>query len=81
MKIRIERCVCTGRSFASLLSLARRRSWGLQELQAGTGAGSACGLCLPYLRVCLRDGVTVFRALLPVRAVDAAKRGGQDAFP
>lgn len=30
-----------------------------------TGCGTQCGLCRPYLRAMLRDGVTEFTEVLP----------------
>jgi bacterioferritin-associated ferredoxin len=63
-------CVCRREPFANLLSLAREKSWGLDELVAATGCGAGCGLCRPYLRRMLATGETEFRELLQE---DAAK--------
>lgn len=66
MAIRIDRCVCTNRTFADLLAVARERGCDVDELRRCTGAAAHCGTCTPYLQVCLRDGVTVFDRLLPI---------------
>lgn len=63
--IHIDRCVCTQRSFASLLHQARTENLTLPQLIDQTTASEHCGLCKPYLRECLRTGTTVFHHLLP----------------
>jgi bacterioferritin-associated ferredoxin len=60
----IDRCVCKQVLFADLLPQAQARGWDLTGLIDATGCGAQCGLCRPYLRVMLRDNVTVFHALL-----------------
>ena len=60
----VATCVCRRVPFASLLPLAREKSWGLDELVAATGCGAGCGLCRPYLRRMLATGETEFRELL-----------------
>ncbi len=61
----IDRCVCKQVRFADLLPQARCQHWGLSRLMTETGCGTQCGLCLPYLRVMLRDGMTEFSEILP----------------
>ncbi|MGH7583450.1 MAG: (2Fe-2S)-binding protein [Gemmatimonadales bacterium] len=51
--------------FADLLPMARLHRWRLADLTAATGCGGQCGLCRPYLAAMLRDGTTVFHAVLP----------------
>jgi bacterioferritin-associated ferredoxin len=61
----IDRCVCTGRSFAELLESARASGWTLDELAAVTGASRHCGLCRPYLERGFATGQTRFAEPLP----------------
>ena len=63
--IRIHRCICANRSFAELLTLARKEQLDLAQLTARTGCGGGCRACLPYLRRMLRTGETEFSELLP----------------
>jgi bacterioferritin-associated ferredoxin len=60
----VAMCVCRRVPFASLLPLAREKSWRIEELIAATGCGASCGLCRPYLRRMLATGETEFRELL-----------------
>jgi bacterioferritin-associated ferredoxin len=57
--------VCRQVRFAELLPQARRQHWELDRLMTTTGCGTQCGLCRPYLRAMLRDGVTEFTEVLP----------------
>ena len=58
--MRIDRCVCTGVSFAGLLKMARQKGLSVEALGQRTGAGEGCGTCRPYLRRMLRTGQCVF---------------------
>jgi bacterioferritin-associated ferredoxin len=60
----VAMCVCRRVPFATLLPLALKNNWGLDELVAATGCGAGCGLCRPYLRRMLVTGETEFRELL-----------------
>lgn len=62
--MRIDRCVCTQRTFEDLLNEARANAWPLQVLMDKTDAGHGCGMCRPYLSRCMRTGQTVFGELL-----------------
>lgn len=62
--MKIDRCVCTQRPFASLLDQARTEGLSLQQLAQESGASACCTMCGPYLRRCYRTGQTVFTALL-----------------
>ena len=62
--IRIGRCICAGRTFASLRDEARRDGLSLEQLTTRCGAGDGCRTCLPYLRRTLATGQTVYHALL-----------------
>ncbi|MFW6061075.1 MAG: hypothetical protein ACODAQ_12915 [Phycisphaeraceae bacterium] len=78
----IDRCICTRRTFADLLAVARRDGLSLDQLAACTGASRHCGRCRPYLRRGLRTGETVFHQLLPAEDVapaDSARRSGEAA--
>jgi len=62
--IRVDRCVCVGRTFASLLEEAQRDGLSLDQLASRCGAGDGCRTCLPYLRRTLCTGQTVYGELL-----------------
>jgi len=64
MTIRVDRCICTGLSFAELLELAETRKLSLDQLVEQTGASACCGMCGPYLRRAWRTRETVFFHLL-----------------
>lgn len=64
MTIQIDRCVCTGQSFAVLLQIARSEKLGLDELAKQTGACEQCGLCRPYLDRTLQTGQVIFHDLI-----------------
>lgn len=51
--------------FADLLPQAHAHVWDLDQLVAETGCGAQCGMCRPYLRSMLDNGVTVFHSILP----------------
>ena len=74
--MRIDRCVCTGRFFESLLAQARAEGLTLEALQERTGAGRHCGSCGVYLRRAHRTGQVVFREL-----IDAADEPDPGAGP
>ncbi len=61
----VNRCVCTGLSFADLKDRAERMGGGFEALRRETGCGEGCGLCEPYVRAMLRTGRTSFRPLDP----------------
>lgn len=50
---RIDRCQCTGRSFAELRQLCRERGWSEATLRQLTGAGNQCKHCRPFLQQAL----------------------------
>lgn len=61
MALRIDRCMCFGRTFAELAVLAAETgARSVPELQAHVAFGQKCGLCRPYVRRMLRTGQTVF---------------------
>jgi len=62
--VRIDRCICTGRTFDDLLAEARSRGWSLPQLAEHTGATRGCGLCGPYLRRACRTGELTFDRIL-----------------
>ena len=63
----IDRCICTGITFASALAKAKTEQWGLEELKRELGVSANCGLCRPYLRRALATGETVFHEILTER--------------
>lgn len=60
----IDRCICTGMTFAQVLERARVGGWDLDAIRRETGAGGNCGLCRPYLRRALATGETVFHQVI-----------------
>lgn len=60
----IDRCLCTGFTFAELCDAARARGWDLERIRQELGAGGQCGLCRPYLRRALATGEVVFHEIL-----------------
>jgi len=64
MKVCVDRCLCTGRTFADLVAEARREGWSVDELARASGASAGCGMCRPYLKRALRTGAVVFTELL-----------------
>jgi bacterioferritin-associated ferredoxin len=63
--IRIDRCVCYGRTFTELREVADVAGVRtLEELKRHASFGANCGLCHPYVRRMLRTGEVVFSELL-----------------
>jgi bacterioferritin-associated ferredoxin len=71
----VDRCVCHGVTFAELKRIARRTGAGMEGLQARTGCGRGCGLCIPYIRIMLETG----RTDLPVIEGGAGEEGTAEA--
>jgi bacterioferritin-associated ferredoxin len=67
----IDRCICTGLTFAQVLERARSAGWDLDAVRRELGAGAQCGLCRPYLRHTLATGQTTFDRIL----TDDARQG------
>ena len=60
----IDRCICTGLTFAEVVDRARDGAWDLEAVRRELGAGANCGLCRPYLRRALATGETRFHEIL-----------------
>lgn len=60
----IDRCICTGLTFAEVLERARTGGWDLAAVQRETRVGANCGLCRPYVRRALATGETRFHQVL-----------------
>lgn len=73
--MRIDRCVCTGKSFEQLLKHARAHGEDVQALGRSCGAGAKCGLCRPYLRKTLATGQTVFHHVVVDPACSSTSAG------
>ena len=54
----VDRCVCSGQTFAELLSIQREHNLTVRELIDRTGACRMCNLCEPYLRATIATGRT-----------------------
>ena len=63
----IDRCICTGITFAAALAKAHTEKWELDDLKRELGVSANCGLCRPYLRRALATGETVFHEILTDR--------------
>ena len=61
----IDRCICTNRTFKSLVEEANSEKLTLKQLSERAGCGTHCGWCVAYLRRALSTGETSFRELLP----------------
>lgn len=61
----VNRCVCTGQTFAELKLRAEAIGRDFEALREQTGCAERCGLCEPYVRAMLRTGRTSFRPLDP----------------
>lgn len=73
MKIHINRCICTDRTFESLLRQAQAQKLSFEQLAQCTGASRQCGMCRPYLQRTIDTGQTVFHQLLtPQQDIEAA---------
>lgn len=62
--VNIDRCLCTGLTFAEVCDTARAQGWDLERVRHELGVGGRCGLCRPYLRRALATGETVFHQIL-----------------
>lgn len=60
----IDRCICTGLTFARIGEQAKAKGWDLEAVRAELGAGGSCGLCRPYLRRTLSTGETTFDRII-----------------
>lgn len=56
----VTKCICYDLDFAEILFLALKNNWSLSEVQKNLGCGSACGMCLQYIEICLKTHETVF---------------------
>lgn len=61
----IDRCVCFSTTFAEILEAARPHGWTVEDVEQALGCGSACGMCKPYIRECLKTGETIFDRFIP----------------
>jgi hypothetical protein len=62
--IRIDRCVCTGQSFATLCERAQANGWTFEQTCMQSNASRHCGMCRPYLQAAMRTGQVVFSEIL-----------------
>lgn len=61
----VDRCICTNRTFKSLVEQATAERLTLEDLSVKAGCGTHCGWCVAYLRRALQTGETSFHELLP----------------
>jgi bacterioferritin-associated ferredoxin len=63
--MRIDRCLCFGRTFSELKDIADRTgAHSIAGLQAHVQFGQNCRLCHPYVRRMLTTGETVFHRVM-----------------
>lgn len=55
---RVDRCCCRGILFRNLLEAAREARVPVEQLARERGCGATCGLCMPYIQLMARTGVT-----------------------
>ncbi len=77
--VHIDRCVCTNRTFASLLEESQQCGYHLRAVIEATGASAQCGLCGPYLRRALVTGQTVFREILSPQPSQTADKPARES--
>lgn len=64
LPIIVNRCECTGKSFAELLAIARDHDIrSVQKLRRHVGNRSYCFACAPFLHEMLKTGYTEFELL------------------
>ena len=64
----VDRCVCLNVTFAQLKDDAKVNCRTFDDLRSRYGCGSACSLCVPYIKAMLITGQTSFPADLPTIA-------------
>jgi bacterioferritin-associated ferredoxin len=64
LMLHIDRCVCVDCTFAEMRSLAERKKLDFKGISRETNCGMGCGLCIPYIKMMLRTGQTVFDEML-----------------
>jgi bacterioferritin-associated ferredoxin len=72
----VNRCVCRGVKFTTLLALSKRVGPDIDRLAEETGCGTSCGLCIPYILEMLRTGKTDIPVELPAQEEPPARAGG-----
>ena len=79
--MRIDRCICTRRTFSDLRAQAVAAEWDCDELMRETTAGRNCTMCAPYVRRACRTGQVVFHEILTPadEAGPGAAPGASDA--
>lgn len=73
--LRIDRCICTGLTFAELHAHAQTHGLDREQLACRTGASQGCGRCEPYLERTLATGQTVFTEILVAGATGTPRSG------
>ena len=62
--MRIDRCVCYGLLFETILERATEEEWTIEDIKTILGCGDACGMCVPYMKEMLRSGKIVFNEII-----------------
>lgn len=61
----VDRCTCTGVTFAQVKLFAEETGATFQEVLQRTNCGETCGLCVPYMRIVLLTGMIDLPVLTP----------------
>lgn len=74
---RVDRCACRNVLFCDLEKAARQAGISVEELAEERGCGSACGLCVPYIKLMVKTGLTE----LPVIGSDKYRQLQRESKP
>lgn len=55
---RVDRCCCRNVLFCDLQKAAREAGVTVEQMADELGCGSSCGLCVPYIRLMIKTGLT-----------------------
>lgn len=61
----VNRCMCTGTTFAQVKRCAQDTGATYEEILETTRCGEGCGLCLPYIKLVLLTGLVDLPVLTP----------------
>lgn len=66
---KVTRCICHGRPFTEVKAYAEKKGLTtVDELQDHDFCSNSCGLCIPYVKMMLKTGQTVFSPGEPYRS-------------
>jgi bacterioferritin-associated ferredoxin len=56
----ITKCICFDTDFTTILVQAKLNNWSYEDVEKHLGCGSACGMCIEYIKACLLTEQTSF---------------------